>query len=84
MFLFHSNLDLYVVGFPQIHNFDSTTAQFEYVNGDSALSLQPLKGEINLAESDYTVGRVKVEVRFKKAILGKWGALEGDMPDGML
>ncbi|KAF4623657.1 hypothetical protein D9613_001787 [Agrocybe pediades] len=43
--------------------------------------MQPLKGQIDADASDYTVGKVKVEVRFVKASQGRWGALVGDSPD---
>jgi suppressor of G2 allele of SKP1 len=34
-----------------------------YQNGDKKLVLEPLTGEIDPAASDYTIGKVKVEVR---------------------
>ncbi|KAJ3488240.1 hypothetical protein NLI96_g2986 [Meripilus lineatus] len=52
-----------------------------YTNGDTALTLQPLKGQIDTTKSDYSVGKVKVEVRLVKVAQGRWGALEGDQPD---
>ncbi|KAI8995673.1 SGS-domain-containing protein [Trametes punicea] len=55
--------------------------KFTYVNGEKSLVLEPLKGQIDPAKSDYTVGKVKVEVRFAKMALGRWGALVGDSPD---
>ncbi|KAA1471515.1 SGS-domain-containing protein [Dentipellis sp. KUC8613] len=54
---------------------------FVYENGDKKLELQPLKGQIDPEKSSYAVGKVKVEIRFAKAVLGRWGALEGDSPD---
>jgi len=52
-----------------------------YAHGDKQLSLQPLKGEIDTEASDYTVGKVKVEIRLVKRVQGRWGSLEGDSPD---
>lgn len=54
-----------------------------YQNGDKVLSLQPLKGQIDPTKSDYTVGKVKVEIRLAKMAQGRWGALVGDAPDRM-
>ena len=53
-----------------------------YTNGEKTLTLRPLKGEIDPDSSQFTVGKYKVEIKLKKRILGKWGTLEGDMPDG--
>ncbi|KAI9063111.1 SGS-domain-containing protein [Trametes sanguinea] len=55
--------------------------KFSYVNGEKSLVLEPLKGQIDPAKSDYTVGKVKVEVRFAKMAQGRWGSLVGDSPD---
>ncbi|KAI0361566.1 SGS-domain-containing protein [Trametes cingulata] len=55
--------------------------KFTYANGEKTLVLEPLKGQIDPAKSDYTVGKVKVEVRFAKMAQGRWGALVGDSPD---
>ncbi|KAI0825084.1 SGS-domain-containing protein [Trametes gibbosa] len=55
--------------------------KFTYTNGDKSLTLEPLKGQIDPSKSDYTVGKVKVEVRFAKLAHGRWGALVGDSPD---
>ncbi|KAJ7900321.1 SGS domain-containing protein [Mycena olivaceomarginata] len=55
--------------------------KFTYTNGEKSLVLEPLKGQITTDASDYTVGKVKVEVRFKKTVLGRWGGLIGDSPD---
>ncbi|KAG6851077.1 hypothetical protein H0H93_002969 [Arthromyces matolae] len=55
--------------------------QFTYENGDKTLHLEPLKGQINPSSSTYTIGKVKVEARFVKAIPGRWGGLIGDSPD---
>lgn len=56
-------------------------AQFTYEHGDKSLVLEPLKGQIDPAKSDYTVGKVKVEVRLVKMAHGRWGTLVGDAPD---
>lgn len=45
------------------------------------MHLEPLKGQIDIEKSDYTVGKVKVEVRFSKVAAIKWGGLVGDAPD---
>jgi hypothetical protein len=42
-----------------------------------------LKGEIDTEASDYTIGKVKVEIRLVKRGIGRWGTLVGDTPDGM-
>ncbi|KIK96266.1 hypothetical protein PAXRUDRAFT_826140 [Paxillus rubicundulus Ve08.2h10] len=52
-----------------------------YQNGDKVLSLQPLKGQLDPDNSDYTVGQVKVEIRLAKMVQGRWGSLVGDTPD---
>ena len=56
-------------------------AQLTYKHGDKVLELQPLKGQIDPAQSSYTVGKVKVEIRLHKVAIGRWGALTGDSPD---
>ncbi|KAI0076078.1 SGS-domain-containing protein [Panus rudis PR-1116 ss-1] len=65
---------------------EKVTVKFEprsltYTNGDKLLSLEPLKGQIDTEKSDYTVGKVKVEIRLVKRAQGRWGALVGDQPD---
>ncbi|TBU35303.1 SGS-domain-containing protein [Dichomitus squalens] len=55
--------------------------KFTYTYGDKSLVLEPLKGQIDPEKSGYTVGKVKIEVRFAKMALGRWGALTGDAPD---
>lgn len=47
------------------------------------MQLDPLRGEIDITKSNYTVGKVKVEVRFVKdaAMIMRWGGLVGDAPD---
>ncbi|EIN13778.1 SGS-domain-containing protein [Punctularia strigosozonata HHB-11173 SS5] len=52
-----------------------------YTHGDKSLVLEPLKGQIDPAKSDYTVGKVKVEVRLAKMAFGRWGGITGDAPD---
>jgi len=61
----------------------SQKQQLLYQNGDKVLSLQPLKGQIDPTKSDYTVGKVKVEIRLAKMVLGRWGGLVGEAPDRM-
>lgn len=43
--------------------------------------LEPLKGQIDPAKSEFTVGKVKVEIRLAKMLSGRWGGLIGDSPD---
>ncbi|KAJ7492641.1 SGS domain-containing protein [Mycena latifolia] len=62
------------------------TVKFEprklsYTNGDKSLVLEPLKGQITTDACDFTVGKVKVEIRLSKAGGGRWGGLIGDSPD---
>ncbi|PSS37652.1 hypothetical protein PHLCEN_2v476 [Hermanssonia centrifuga] len=52
-----------------------------YQNGDKSLLLEPLKGQIDAEKSDYSVGKVKVEVRLVKMTFGRWGAIIGESPD---
>jgi suppressor of G2 allele of SKP1 len=56
--------------------------QFTYTNGEKSLVLEPLKGQIDPDTSNFTVGKVKVEVRLIKRAQGRWGDLVGDTPDG--
>jgi len=55
--------------------------KFTYTNGEKSLVLEPLKGQITTDACDYTVGKVKIEVRFTKTAFGRWGGLIGDSPD---
>ncbi|KAL0581632.1 Cochaperone protein [Marasmius crinis-equi] len=62
------------------------SVQFEdrkvtYTNGDKVLVLAPLKGTVKPDACEYTVGKVKVELRLSKVMLGRWGGLIGDSPD---
>jgi suppressor of G2 allele of SKP1 len=52
-----------------------------YQNGEKTLVLEPLKGQIDPNTSDFTVGKVKVEIRLAKKAHGRWGGLVGDSPD---
>ncbi|KIP03966.1 hypothetical protein PHLGIDRAFT_94146 [Phlebiopsis gigantea 11061_1 CR5-6] len=52
-----------------------------YRHGEKELTLEPLKGQIDTDKSDYTVGKVKIEIRLVKVALGRWGAITGDSPD---
>ncbi|CCM06323.1 uncharacterized protein FIBRA_08575 [Fibroporia radiculosa] len=52
-----------------------------YENGDTKLALEPLKGQIDTAKSDFSVGKVKIEIRLVKAAPGRWGGLVGASPD---
>lgn len=56
-------------------------SQLSYEHEDRHLLLAPLKGQIDPAKSDYTVGKVKVEIRLAKVVAGRWGSLVGDSPD---
>ncbi len=52
------------------------------MNGDNkTLVLEPLKGQINTEASNFTIGRVKVEIRLVKMATGRWNGLIGDEPD---
>lgn len=58
--------------------------KFTYENGETKkLVLQPLKGEIDPEASTYTIGKVKVEIKFAKRAAFRWGSLTGDSPDSM-
>ncbi|KAJ7597014.1 SGS-domain-containing protein [Mycena floridula] len=52
-----------------------------YTNGEKQLVLEPLKGQIDPSKSEYSVGKVKVEIRLAKMSAARWGALVGDSPD---
>ena len=45
------------------------------------MQLEPLKGQIDVEKSDYSVGKIKIEVRFAKVAAIRWGGLVGDAPD---
>ena len=45
------------------------------------MQLDPLKGQIDTEKSEYTIGKVKVEVRLAKVAAIRWGGLVGDAPD---
>ena len=55
--------------------------QILYENGDKNLHLHPLKGQIDPEQSNFVVGKVKIELRLVKAAQGRWGGLIGDAPD---
>ncbi|PPQ80846.1 hypothetical protein CVT25_001971 [Psilocybe cyanescens] len=55
--------------------------KFTYTHGETSLVLEPLKGQIDPDASDFTVGKVKVEVRLIKRVQGRWSTLVGDSPD---
>jgi len=62
------------------------SVQFEprklsYKNGEKSLVLEPLKGQITTDACEFTVGKVKVEIRLMKTVGGRWGGLIGDSPD---
>ena len=40
-----------------------------------------MKGQIDTEKSDYTVGKIKIEVRFAKVAAIRWGGLVGEAPD---
>jgi len=65
---------------------EKVTVKFEarsvvYTHEDKELSLQPLKGQIDPEKSEYSVGKVKTEIRLVKMAPGRWGTLVGDQPD---
>ncbi|KAI0669849.1 SGS-domain-containing protein [Trametes maxima] len=66
---------------PELVKIHFEPRKFTYTHGEKSLVLEPLKGQIDPAKSDYSVGKVKVEVRLAKAAPGRWGALVGDTPD---
>lgn len=57
--------------------------QFLYQHGDNKLELDPLRAGIDPATSDFSIGKVKVEVRFTKLIGGRWGTLTNEGSDSM-
>ncbi|KAK0506205.1 SGS-domain-containing protein [Armillaria luteobubalina] len=66
---------------PSEVNVQFESRKFTYTHGDKSLVLAPLKGQINPESCEYTVGKVKVEIRLTKMVSGRWGALVGDSPD---
>ncbi|CAL1695733.1 unnamed protein product [Somion occarium] len=52
-----------------------------YAHEDKVLTVEPLKGQIDPEKSDYSVGKVKVEIRLVKMAHGRWGSLVGESPD---
>jgi suppressor of G2 allele of SKP1 len=68
--------------YPLIPQFSTLiSAQLSYANGDKVLLLEPLKGQIDPDTSNFTIGKVKVEIRLAKKAHGRWGNLVGDSPD---
>jgi hypothetical protein len=63
------------------HPIDESITQLSYKHGDKELFLEPLKGQVDPEKSDFTVGKVKVEIRLVKAAEGRWGGLVGNTPD---
>ncbi|KAF5384854.1 hypothetical protein D9615_001505 [Tricholomella constricta] len=55
--------------------------KLSYTHGEKSLVLEPLKGQIDPSASQFTIGKVKVEVRLAKMNAGRWGELVGDSPD---
>jgi len=55
--------------------------RLSYTHGDKQLVLEPLKGQINPETSEFSVGKVKVEIRLAKMAPGRWGGLVGEAPD---
>lgn len=51
--------------------------KISYANGEKTLSLEPLKGQIDPERCDFTVGKVKVELRLVKMAQGRWGGITG-------
>jgi suppressor of G2 allele of SKP1 len=56
-------------------------SQLSYINEDKSLALEPLKGQINPEASNFTIGKVKIEIRLVKMATGRWNGLIGDEPD---
>ena len=46
------------------------------------LTLDPLRGEVNVDRSEIKVGKVKVEIQLYKRLTGRWGGLVGEAPTG--
>ncbi|KIM30505.1 hypothetical protein M408DRAFT_15493 [Serendipita vermifera MAFF 305830] len=57
---------------------DISETSLNLTYGESTLTLSPLKGDIKTDASDYTVGKVKVEIRLVKGTPGRWGTLVKD------
>ncbi|KAJ6621727.1 SGS domain-containing protein [Mycena sp. CBHHK59/15] len=55
--------------------------KLSYTHGEKSLVLEPLKGQINPEASEFSVGKVKIEIRLAKSAVGRWGGLIGDAPD---
>jgi len=55
-----------------------TPTSLTYEHGDKKLALDPLTGEIDPENSNYTVGKVKVEIRLAKKTAGRWVRLVRD------
>ncbi|KIM85170.1 hypothetical protein PILCRDRAFT_817158 [Piloderma croceum F 1598] len=55
--------------------------KLSYTHGGKQLILEPLKGQINPDASEFTVGKVKVEIRLAKMASARWVQLVGDAPD---
>jgi len=55
--------------------------KLSYEHGDKYLVLEPLKGQIDPSASEFTIGKIKVEIRLAKMNPGRWGGLVGDSPD---
>ncbi|KAJ7038229.1 SGS-domain-containing protein [Mycena alexandri] len=66
---------------PGAVNIKFEARKLTYTNGDKSLVLEPLKGQITTDACEFTVGKVKVEVRLVKTVPGRWGGLIGDSPD---
>ncbi|KAH9919086.1 SGS-domain-containing protein [Fomitopsis serialis] len=66
---------------PQQVSVTFESRRLSYEHGDKKLNLAPLKGQIDADKSDYTVGKVKVEIRLAKVVPGRWGSLVSDSPD---
>ncbi|KAH7104090.1 SGS-domain-containing protein [Auriculariales sp. MPI-PUGE-AT-0066] len=65
---------------------DKATIKFEpnrftYEHGETKLVLDPLRAAIDPTKSDFSIGKVKVEVRFTKLIAGRWGTLTHEGAD---
>ncbi|KAF2276485.1 SGS-domain-containing protein [Westerdykella ornata] len=59
---------------------DSLTISFPAGASDYNLTLDPLYAEVDPSTSTYRITPTKVEVVLKKAVPGKWKALESDRP----
>ena len=59
-------------------------AQLTFIYEDKLLALDPLRGEIDVTNSGFRVGKVKIEIWLAKKSALRWGGLVGDVDAGEL